>query len=214
MSETKIKKSAPVKDKIRIKNAKNLFKDINDGAKQVVIDYNKRDKYPNKFKRTFKEKIFNRLSTSVILSKKYEETGKNKKSVKQVLKLIVYTLLAITMIAVTNLSLLKVFSSSIKEYIETSPDIKDRGIVKSLKDMIDIFTRKLEQVSILQRLLMGTVFINTLVNKIPSLYEDAGRAISQPFFEMLKTMFTNLVSVENTMKDTPKDNPKDNKRKP
>lgn len=201
MSQTKIKKSAPIKDKIRIKNAKNLFKDINDGAKQVVIDYNRRDKYPNKFKRTFKEKIFDKLSSSVILSKKYEETGKKKKSVKQVLKLIVYALLAITIVAVTNLSLLKAFSSSIKEYLEATPDIKDRSIVKILKDIIDIFTQKLEQVSILQRLLMGTVFINTLVNQIPTLYEEAGNTISLPFFEMLKRFFTNLVTVENKMKD-------------
>lgn len=201
MSQVKIKKSVPVKDKIRIKNAKNLFKNINDGAKQVVVDYNRRDKYPNRFKKTFREKIFDKLSSSVILSKKYEDVGKKKKSVKQVLKIIVYTLLAITIIAVTNLPLLKTFSSSIKEYIETAPDIKDRGIIKILKDIIDIFTQKLEQVSILQRLLMGTVFINTLVNQIPTLYEEAGNTISLPFFEMLKRVFSNLVTVENKMKD-------------
>lgn len=201
MSQVKIKKSVPVKDKIRIKNAKNLFKNINDGAKQVIVDYNRRDKYPNRFKKTFREKIFDKLSSSVILSKKYEDVGKKKKSVKQVLKIIVYTLLAITIIAVTNLPLLKTFSSSIKEYIETAPDIKDRGIIKILKDIIDIFTQKLEQVSILQRLLMGTVFINTLVNQIPTLYEEAGNTISLPFFEMLKRVFSNLVTVENKMKD-------------
>ena len=109
----------------------------------------------------------------------------------------VYTLLALTIVAVTNMTLLEKFTSSINEYIETTPDIKDRKIVEILKSITNRFTEKMKELSILQRLLTGTIFINTVVNQIPTLYKDSGNATSLPFFEMLKRLFMNLVSLEN-----------------
>lgn len=189
-------KATPVKTKIKIKNAKKLFKDVNDGAKEMIIAFDKRKENPNKFKRVFKEKIYDKVSTNVLLGKKYEGKTKTKMRLQKIGKLIVYTLLSITIIAVTNIILLDKFSSAVTEYVEKTADIKNIKTITIIKEIFQLFVTKLKELTVLQRLLVGTLLINTFANQIPVAVSRADQVSDAPFFEMLRDVFKNLVTLE------------------
>lgn len=191
----KIKKE----DKIKIKNSRNLFKDVNQGVEKISIAYNERLKNPGKFIKVFKNR-FNKLSDNIILGKKYQTFNRKVKEIrwKRFFKLFIYILLSITIIAVTNITLLQNFKLAIDEYFDQNPDIKDKKIIEIIKGILNSFIEKMNQLSLIQRLLVGTIFLNTIVNQIPVAYDKADYSISKPFFEMLQNIFQNLFKLENS----------------
>lgn len=194
-----IEKTSPSrnKSKIKIKNAKKLFKDVNAGANEMLIAYEKRKDNPNRFRRVFKEKIYDKISSNVLLGQKYEGKTKAKRKLQKIGKLIVYTLLSITIIAITNMLLLEKFSSAVNEYVEKTSDIKDKKVLVVIKEIFQLFVNKMKELTVLQRLLVGTLLINTFVNQIPVAIKRANQASDAPFFEMLRDVFKNLVTLEN-----------------
>ena len=187
-------KNSVFKNKIKFKNYKQFAKDSVDGAKEIVHSYNMRKKEGyNKFKKVFNDRI-RRLSENAIIEKVYQK-GTNKHSFKKSFKLLVFLLLSITIISVKNIEILKAFYEAIKDFIDNT-DFKNKKINENMKTIIELFINQITKLSILKRLLVGSIFVNTLVNDIPRVINDSKIVGELSIVETIKKSLENLVKIE------------------
>ena len=195
-------KNSIFKNRIKFKNYKQFAKDSVDGAKDIIEAYTNRKKEGyNKFKKVFNDRI-KKLSDNAILQKVYKEGNNKYTPFKKSFKLLVFLLLSIAIISVKNIELLKAFYESIKEFINTT-DFKNKKINENMKIIIDLFINQITKLSILKRLLVSFIFINTLVNDIPRVVHDSKMVGELSIVETIKKSLENLVKIEAVLGNAP-----------
>lgn len=180
---------------ISIKNP-DALKSFSKHVSQIEIDYDRRN-LPDgakKFNQSIK-KGFGYMKKAVSIDRKLFKDIK-KPSVKVIVRNIVYILLSITIIAITNTVLIEKMIDAYQLYIAENPDFKQKNLVVGLQGYVRVLGRKLNEVSVLRRVLIGTIFVYTIVEIIPQVIEKRQSYANFGVVKMFKTLVENLVKFE------------------
>ena len=184
------------------------IKDVKKFQKDTVRDVKSLRKYTDSTKHNkpgFK-KDFNRFlknaSENVHMPKKYKKLidETNNSSIKTLLKVVPYIILSLSVLALKNIILIRTLIKAYRIHSEEHHDPENRNIKVFFDGIIKSFSKTLENTSNPEKILASVSAMNLITNEIPNLITGLDKVGDIPFFEMLKRIVENSISIGKTTK--------------